>query len=193
MSEIYKQFKSEPDKKPFYKACGVDSVVYKYSVADCDFAIKVYSQGLLLSEAMHYKKATNKAALLQGLTHNFFGQEVPVLTNPIKDIVPIVNGSVNISQWIEGKRLYDTYSQGLVGSYLINQSGPSWIRELSEKIGGAQYPYWADFSGLNQRIERAIGVEGIEIDPVNIKVVEEGLVITDLCASIRVLSLLSSY
>ncbi len=194
MLEIYDQFKREPDKKPFYKAHGVDSVVYKYSIDGSDFAIKIYNQGLLLKEAMHYMRSTNKASLLKGLTYSFFGLDVPVSINPINEIVPIPHGSVNISPWIEGKRLYDTYSQGLVGSYLTRQSsGPAWIRELSETINGAQYPYWADFSGLNQKIERSIGVEGVEIDPVNIKVVEEGLVITDLCASIRVLSLLSNH
>lgn len=185
MSEIYRDFLQVREKKA--KGCGRDSIVYKHTFGSDTFAIKTYNSSLLLSELMDYYKLSNQATQMKDLCHNFFGINIPVTINPILDIVCDGRQLVSISPWIDGPRMYDIYSFDRCG-YILNSQLPtdiSWLSRLSEDIKNqSHYPYFANTLDISRPISGQFKAEGIDVDPINIKITSEGLVVTDLCTSI---------
>lgn len=187
--EIYDRFLSFEHLDDIRVGGGTDSIVYRVTSDDSDHVVKVYERSQYMLKPEHiasYYHVTNCAAGYAdktGLKCNFFGKAVPVTINPIANIIfdERIGFFVNISEFVNGVNLSDCIDYDLV------PNSPEWFTdEMKQTLTGSRFK-WLDMSGMGdveKLLNRKLGVQGIGISALNVKLIEEGIVLTDLCDAI---------
>lgn len=160
---------------------GIDSTVY---MVGYDWVIKMYDKkgsGILatLDQIKFYAEVTNNARELD--LADILGSDFKVVVNPITEVgvyeakealIPL-----SVSPYISGPTIYSDVRR-------LNQGDVRWLEK---------HQSYLRLEEANEELNNKLGVTGIDLRAVNVKVVGAQLVITDLCGEIRGLQRAASH
>ncbi len=202
-ADVYREFIRRENLKSMYLDDGIDSIVYQLNHGDEEYVVKVYrkalqfpdellTMGLDIDKAVSYMQITNEAVEYMRQS-NFIAGGLPVVVNPILDTIFDEKQAccVNISKFISGPRIYDFLLEYGIRRFTHDSSLNVSTTSQSEHLRPDNWKVQLGFDIITQKLNKVLGVTGIYLSETNIKLTEQGFVITDLCSEIERLQFVS--